>query len=209
MNKQRGRIKLTSALALGLGALLGFAGCGARAPEATAAGQVEPAGAGGVDLSGHSFDPLAAANGKPVVLLFLGTECPISNRYAPEIRRLHAAFAPLGVTFWLVYPEAEVSADAVHRHLQEHELPASALRDPQHALVRRARARVTPEAAVFSPDGRLAYHGRIDDQFVELGVARTVPASHDLRDAVQAVLDGRPVARAVTRAVGCSIADPK
>ena len=65
----------------------------------------------------------------------------------------------------------------------------------------------TPEAAVFDATGRLVYHGRIDDRWVEIGKARPQAQTHDLEDAIAAVLAGRPVARAETRAVGCTLAD--
>ena len=52
-----------------------------------------------VDLQGRAVDPLANAEARLSVLVFLRSDCPISNRYAPEIRRLHARFAPRGVAF--------------------------------------------------------------------------------------------------------------
>jgi hypothetical protein len=64
---------------------------------------------------------------------------------------------------------------------------------------------VTPEAAIFGRDRQLLYHGRIDDQYVELGRARRRPTTHDLESALEAVLAGRKVAPAGPPAVGCSI----
>jgi hypothetical protein len=64
---------------------------------------------------------------------------------------------------------------------------------------------VTPEAAVFDAAGRLAYHGRIDDRYVDFGVDRPSPTTHDLADAVTAVIAGAPVPRATSPAVGCAI----
>jgi hypothetical protein len=81
------------------------------------------------------------------------------------------------------------------------------LRDPGHDLVRRARATIAPEAAVFDRAGALLYHGRIDDRYVEIGKARTAAQSHDLEDAVSATLAGRPAPRREAPAVGCSLAD--
>jgi hypothetical protein len=47
----------------------------------------------GVDLAGKPVDPLRANPGKPVVLVFIRTDCPISNRYAPTIQRISAQYA--------------------------------------------------------------------------------------------------------------------
>jgi len=154
-------------------------------------------------------DPLADP-GPAVVLVFVRTDCPIANRYAPEIRRLHERFAARGVGFWLVYPDRGESSDAVRDHLRAFDLPARAVRDPGHVLVKRAGARITPEAAVFVPGTagpRLAYHGRIDDRHPELGRMRPAPTTRDLEDALEAVLAGRPVPRESAPAVGCFLAD--
>jgi hypothetical protein len=72
-------------------------------------------------------------------------------------------------------------------------------------LADRARATVTPEAAVFDRSGRLVYHGRIDDRHVDFGVDRPAPTTRDLDDALGALLDGRPVPRASAPAIGCAI----
>jgi hypothetical protein len=81
------------------------------------------------------------------------------------------------------------------------------LRDPQHTLVRRTGATVTPEVAVFTADGRMAYRGRIDDSNVDFGKSAPGATKHDLEVAIEAVLAGKPVAEPVTKAVGCYIGD--
>jgi hypothetical protein len=68
-----------------------------------------------------------------------------------------------------------------------------------------ARVRVTPEAAVFVPGGGFVYHGRIDNRHHDLGVARPEATSRDLREALAAVLSGKPVAPASAPAIGCYI----
>ena len=85
--------------------------------------------------------------------------------------------------------------------------PGGVLRDPQQDLVKLAKATVTPEAAVFDRDERLLYHGRIDDRFVSLGLERPAPTTHDLEDAISAILGGRRVSPASAQAVGCFLAD--
>jgi len=101
------------------------------------------------DLAGHPVDPFNAGNAKAIVLIFVGLECPISNRYAPEIRRLQSKFSPKGIQFWLVYPNADESARSIRQHTNDYQLRGGVLRDPHHALVEQARVTVTPEAAVF------------------------------------------------------------
>ena len=156
------------------------------------------------DLSGKSVEPLRAGPAKAVVFLFLRTDCPISNRYAPELRRLYEKFAAGDVTFWLVYADADESAAVIRRHLREYGYRAGVLRDPRHELVKLTGVRVTPEAAVFA-SGRMVYRGRIDDRFVAFGKARPAPTSHDLEEALDAILKGRAVAQPTTTAIGCFI----
>ena len=184
----------------------------ASAPRAPALPAPAPSTVTLLDLEGRPVQPLEVGKGeaKVLVFVFVRTDCPIANRYAPELRRLYEAFAPRGVSFRLVYTEPNASGDSIRRHLDEHALTLTALRDPQHAFVKLVGARVTPEAAVFVPGGagaRLVYHGRIDDQYAELGRMRPAPTTHDLQEALEAVLAGRPVPRAQAPAVGCFIDD--
>jgi hypothetical protein len=159
-----------------------------------------------LDLDGKPIDPLANTNAT-AVLVFSSTECPIGNRYAPELRRLQSAFEARGAQFWFVYPNARDDATRIRAHAAEYALPGHAVRDPDHILVRRAGAKVTPEVAVFRAHAGLAYLGRIDDQFVALGTARNEATQHDLENALQALLTGKPVDPDRTQAIGCSISD--
>jgi hypothetical protein len=156
------------------------------------------------DLDGQRVDPLATHDA-PTVLVFVSSECPISNRYAPELVRLEHAFAPRGVRFWLVYPSPLDSVARIRTHLHDFGFDMRALRDGSHVLVQRAKAEVTPEVAVFRSDGALAYHGRIDDRYVAFGVAKTEPSVHDLENALRAVLAGQTVRPDHNDAVGCSL----
>jgi hypothetical protein len=144
------------------------------------------------------------------VFLLARTDCPISNRYAPEVRRLHQKFTSRGVRFWLVYPDPDESAGAIRKHLRRYGYPTGALRDPQHVFVRMTGATVTPEAAVFVPGregAQLIYRGRIDDRYVEFGKIRPAPTRRDLERALEAILDRKPVASATLPAIGCRISD--
>ncbi len=157
-------------------------------------------------LSGERVNPLA--EGDPAsVFLFMRSDCPISNRYAPELRRLHESFAPRGVRFWLVYVDPQEKPESIQRHAEEYQVPGEIIRDSRHELVRLTGARVTPEAAVFDAGGSLVYRGRIDDRYPDFGKARAKPNRRDLMLALESVLQGDPVAEPETRAVGCFIAD--
>jgi hypothetical protein len=172
-----------------------------------AAGCVSPGyQTGGVtDVEGGPVDVLAEGQSAATVLIFVSDDCPISNRYIPEIMRLRDAYASRGVRFWMVHADATETAAAIRKHDKEFDLTVPALRDPGHVLVKLAKADVTPTAAVFAPDGRLVYHGRIDDRVAEFGEERPYAARRDLAEALDAVLAGRAVAEPETKAVGCII----
>lgn len=160
-------------------------------------------------VDGSPIDPLDAPTGTTaIVFLFTSVDCPVSNRYAPEVRRIAERFAPAGVHLRLVYPGKADDAAAIRNHMRafSYEGAAAALRDPELALSKFTGATITPEAVVYA-NGRVAYRGRIDDRYVDLTVERPAATTHDLADALAAVVAGKPVAHPVTQAVGCYIAD--
>jgi DNA-binding transcriptional LysR family regulator len=158
------------------------------------------------DVDGRARDPFKPA-GRASVLVFVTSDCPISNAYAPEIQRLCAAYADRGVECALIYEDAGLPAGAVRRHLAEYRYAnVVAILDDDRAIAQRAGASVTPQAVVVDAAGRVRYRGRIDDFYAALGRPRRHVTSHDLRDALDAVLAGHAVARPETEALGCYIA---
>src|SRR5438309_3395374 len=99
------------------------------------------------DLRGSPSEPLHG-HGKVHVLLFVRTDCPITNRYAPELRRIADYFSQSPVDFFLVYSGKAETAIAVQEHLRQYMFPGRAILDPQHQLAERAHATIAPEAAV-------------------------------------------------------------
>lgn len=156
------------------------------------------------DLEGRVVDPLAVS-APALVFVFTAVDCPISDRYAPEVRRLAARFQAEGIAVWLVYANAGEQPAAVRAHAAAFGYGLPVVLDPAATLADRAGAQVTPEAAVFDAAGRLAYRGRIDDRYVDFGVDRPAPTTRELADAVAAVRAGRDVATPVVPAVGCAI----
>ena len=162
-----------------------------------------------LDLAGQPVDPLPRPGAPPAVLVFVRTDCPIANRYAPELRRLQDRFAREGVAFWLVYPDPSETPGVIRRHQRDFGLGFHALRDPQHELVKATQATVTPETAVFvgsAAGPRMVYRGRIDDRYVDFGRARPAPTTRDLREVLQALAAGQALTPRTTPAVGCFIA---
>lgn len=159
-------------------------------------------------LDGQPFD-LWQKPETVTVVLFTRSDCPISNRCAPEIRRLYDTYQSRGVEFYLVYVDPREEPDAIRQHLQEYRYPFPGLRDPEHALVAHCGATITPEAVVFDQQRTMVYRGRVDDRYVDFGQARAEATTHDLADAIESTLAGRSVANPRTKAIGCLIEDLK
>ena len=99
-------------------------------------------------VAGQARDPFASA-ARARVFLFVRTDCPVTNQYAPELQRLAREFAGRGVEFWLVYPNPAETARGIEDHIAQYRFPGVPLRDSDHRLAKRAQATVAPEAAVF------------------------------------------------------------
>jgi AhpC/TSA family len=165
----------------------------------------------GYYVNGEPVRSLAPSTVSAVVLFFAASDCPISNRYLPEMRRIEEEFAGRGVVLWFVYPNFGTTADAVKQHEAIYGAEHHVLLDPDHQLVTLAHAKVTPESAVLVPGQhggdtfRAVYHGRIDDRYLRLGEERPKATQHDLERAISEVLEGRVVQQPNGRAVGCGI----
>ena len=162
----------------------------------------------GQDLQGRALQRLAPPGTRAVVLYFAATDCPISNRYLPEIARLDGVFRQQGVLVLSVYPNSQDTREVVATHDRQFGATGQTLIDPQQRLVDLARARMTPEAAVLVPNGagwHVVYLGRIDDRYLSLGKERPSATRHDLEDAVRATLAHRPVPSPGGPPVGCAI----
>ncbi len=165
----------------------------------------------GYDLNGQPVIHLAPPGTEAVVVIFVASDCPISNRYLPEIQRLESKFAGQHVMFWFVYPNVGETTGAVRQHEAAYGAEEHVLLDPQHKLVALTHAKVTPESAVLVPERggaealRTVYHGRIDDRYVQIGQERPSATQHDLERAIVDVLQHRSVQQPDGPAVGCGI----
>lgn len=158
-----------------------------------------------LDLDGQSWRPLDMGDARAHVFFFITVDCPISNAYAPEIGRIVADHRDAPVRFFLVHVDPDVTSESARQHAADYALPHPVLRDPQQRLANALEIRTTPEVAVVTADGDIAYRGRIDNWWGDLGRKRPRATKHELRDAVRAVIDGDAVVVRRTEAIGCSL----
>jgi hypothetical protein len=161
------------------------------------------------DINGVERSPLTV-EGKAAALFFVTNDCPVSNYYSHEIRRICDGYSKQGVSCSLVYVDPTMTGDQVRQHAQEYghgDYPKFI--DRRHELVKATGAEITPTVVVIRRDASIAYRGRIDNFYADFGKPRRMVTEHDLRDALDAVIAARPIAKSETKPVGCYIPDLK
>lgn len=157
------------------------------------------------DTQGTVHRPAEWNGQKAIVLFFVTNDCPVANSYVPEMNRIHEAYAARGVRSYAVQADPGVAAAVIAAYARDYRYAFPLLLDPHQVLVQLTGATVTPQAVVLSPEGTVLYRGRIDDRIEDFGKQHPEATVHDLRDALDAVLVGKPVAHSVTKSIGCAI----
>jgi len=152
------------------------------------------------DLTGKAYTAQDIAAHKASVFLFVSGQCPVSNVYTPRMNALASAYRTKGVQVFAVYSDRQESASDITRHAKEHGLTFPIVKDTTNRLADTLGAQMTPEAIVVDATGAVRYRGRIDDNAVATRVS-----AHDLNAALDAVLNGKPVAHPEMLAIGCAI----
>ena len=158
-----------------------------------------------VDTAGQKHTPAEWAGKRAVVLFFSSTDCPLANALVPEMNRMQQTYAARGVAFYAVQGDATIAPADVVRHAKEYGFTFPYLFDPDESLAGYTGATTVPEVAVLSPHGDLLYLGRIDNRQEDFGKQRPQATELDLRDSLEAVLSGKPVAHPRTKPLGCAI----
>jgi peroxiredoxin len=150
------------------------------------------------DGKSHSLNSLKGKNGS--VVIFVATQCPVSNAYNERMEKLSQDYKARGIAVIGINSNVAESADAVKAHASENKLTFPILKDPGNKIADRFGATKTPEAYFLDGSNKLVYHGRIDNSRDAAGVNAT-----ELRDAMESVLAGKPVAKTTAMAFGCTI----
>ena len=148
---------------------------------------------------------IPSASHRATVLFFIQHDCPISLAYAPEMNRLCRSYSPEGFAFEIVYAEPGLSNRSAKTLAQEYAYACPVIVDSRLTLSRRVHATVVPEAIVLSRSGTVLYRGRIDNLYAAYGLRRPEATTHDLADALDSILAGKPVLHPNTPCVGCFI----
>ena len=134
------------------------------------------------------------------MVTFIATECPVSNSYNQRMIDVYKDYSSKNVKFIFVNANRSEPASEVRDHARRVGFPFAVYKDPGNQVADRFDAQVTPESYVIDGSGVIRYHGSIDDSMNESRVHNRA-----LREALDALLAGRPVPRTETKAFGCTI----
>ncbi len=157
-----------------------------------------------LDVAGKRHASGEWTEAKAVVVMFLGTECPLAKIYAGRVNQLAATYGPRGVRFVAIDANVQDTAEEIAAFVRDNELQFPVLVDPGNTVADRFGAVRTPEVFLIDGNRMVRYHGRVDDQY-GVGVQRSEPTRRDLVEALDELLAGKDVSQAELPVAGCFI----
>lgn len=157
------------------------------------------------DPAGLKVDFFTAVPGKHQVVVFLLADCPACQSYSKTLNELHREYMNKNVLFTGVFPGNFHTGEEIAAFRKNYRIGFPLLVDTDKRLTRQLGATVAPEVFVLDPAGQTVYSGRIDDWMYAVGKKRAVITKHELRAALQAILQGRNPDPVKTVPIGCII----
>jgi len=152
------------------------------------------------DADGKSHSLAETRSSKATVIIWVSTECPVSNAYNDRMVALAREYQAKGFAFVGINSNKAETAQQIAAHAKEHGFTFPVLKDENNLVADMYGASVTPEVYIVDAKGILKYHGRIDDNMKEDGVT-----ARDLKTALDAMTAGQEIAKSESKAFGCSI----
>ncbi len=152
------------------------------------------------DYNGKEIQLSDLKDSKAVVIMFVATQCPVSNDYNERMAKIFNEYKDKGITFLGINSNKQESVEEIKKHAMENKFGFHVLKDVNNAIADKYGASVTPEVFVLNSKMELLYHGRIDDS----RKADKVEVK-DLSVALDEILAGKVVSNAKTKAFGCTI----
>ncbi len=152
------------------------------------------------DFNGKTHSLSDYKNSKAIVIMFISTECPISNAYNTRMVKIYNQFKNKDVVFLAINSNKQENSEIIKKHADQNRFEFTILKDNENKIADKFNATVTPEIFILNNNLDVLYHGRIDDSRKEESVTQ-----NDLENALNEVLQGRKVQTPVTKAFGCTI----
>ena len=152
------------------------------------------------DYEGNEHSLSDYKNSKDIVVIFVATECPVSNAYNSRMEALYNDYKSKGIAYIGINSNKAENVMDMKEHAKENGLTFPILKDEKNIIADQFKASVTPEVYILNSDLKVIYQGRIDNSRDEEDVE-----SKDLRNALDEILSGKQVSKSTTKAFGCSI----
>jgi peroxiredoxin/mono/diheme cytochrome c family protein len=152
----------------------------------------------------QELSDLKTRDTKAMVFVYLDVDCPVAQQYAGTLVELSNQFEKQGVAFYGVYPNARTNVVSMAAHAHDQDFPFPVFLDRDQKLAKLMEVSVTPEVVVLDPNWNIAYQGAIDNQFKKGGKIADATEFY-LKDALDNLLAGRPIAEPYLRASGCPL----
>lgn len=158
------------------------------------------------DPDGKSYEGRALYGPKGLLVAFTCNHCPYAIAVWPRLVRLSEKAKALGFGTVAMNPNIhpgypDDAPEKMKEKVRQWAIPFPYLVDETQSTAKAFKAQCTPDLYLYDAKRRLAYHGRLDDNWQDEGaVTRT-----ELWDAVRALAEGRPVASPQRPSMGCSI----
>ena len=192
-------------LILALGLLLAAAVVAGEAtgPQLEPGAKAPPFNLKGTDGKSHTLDQVKGTKG--TVVIFTCNHCPFAKGYEDRLIALAKSYEAKGIGFVAINPnDPGLAPDDGFSQMvdraKEKSLPYPYLVDDTQAIAKAYGAQVTPHVFLLDAAWKVAYRGRVDDSLKEAEVQ-----NHDLKDGIESVLAGKPIANSTTKAFGCGV----
>lgn len=152
------------------------------------------------DYNGKEFQLADFKDSKAIVVIFVATQCPVSNDYNSRMEELYQNYKDKGIAFLGINSNKQESVEEIKTHSKENKLNFVILKDEKNVIADKFSASFTPEVYVLNSDFDVLYHGRIDDSRKADNIK-----TKDLSVALDEILAGKKVTNTKTKAFGCTI----
>ncbi len=141
-----------------------------------------------------------------LVIIFSCNHCPYVKAYEGRMKELQKDYADKGVAVVAINPNDAVnypedSFEEMKKRAKSEGFNFVYLRDEDQSIAKAYDATHTPEIFLFDKDRKLAFHGKIDDNWQDPNKVE----NHYLRDALNELLEGKEISVPETFTIGCTI----
>ena len=157
------------------------------------------------DAAGKRHSLYDLKDKKAIVVVFLSFECPVSTSYSSVLAELAKTYRDKQVAFVAVNSSDDGDAKQIAKQAAEYKLPFPVFKDERFRAADAFKAKTVPSAFVLDRNFVLRYRGRIDDGYYARLKKNGRITRHDLRQALDEVLAGKPVSEPATKPIGCGI----